>query len=209
MIKIDHLVKNYGNICAVDDISFEIEAGEIVGLLGPNGAGTTTCVKLLLGLAWPLWGASVSVLGQKYGECNILELRKKVAWVSPFLNTWAADSTYSRRWTAREIVLGGIDSTIGFFRTPTAEDLEQAENAAWRLMQKFDPGIQIPQITYNRKFAVRDLSGSISGLLQLKELDSGPEFRKALSRSALDLLSAVGNVGTGERTRILDEIEKI
>ena len=95
------------------------------------------------------------------------------------------------------------------FLTARVDLLEQAENAAWHLMQKFDPGIQIPQITYNRKFAVRDLSGSISGLLQLKELDSGPEFRKALSRSALDLLSAVGNVGTGERTKILDEIEKI
>ena len=38
MIKIEHLVKNYGSNCAVDDISFEVKKGEIVGLLGPNGA---------------------------------------------------------------------------------------------------------------------------------------------------------------------------
>lgn len=49
MIKIEHLVKNYGNHCAVDDISFEVEAGEIVGFLGPNGAGKSTTMNILTG----------------------------------------------------------------------------------------------------------------------------------------------------------------
>lgn len=49
MIKIDHLVKNYGTNCAVDDISFEVEAGEIVGFLGPNGAGKSTTMNILTG----------------------------------------------------------------------------------------------------------------------------------------------------------------
>ncbi len=95
------------------------------------------------------------------------------------------------------------------FLTARAELLEQAENAAWTLMQKFDPGIHIPQISYNRKFAVRDLADSIGGLLQLRELGSGPSFRRALSRSALDLLDAVGNVGNADREKILDEISNI
>ena len=49
MIKIDHLVKNYGATCAVDDVSFEIAEGEIVGLLGPNGAGKSTMMNILTG----------------------------------------------------------------------------------------------------------------------------------------------------------------
>lgn len=49
MIKIEHLVKNYGTNCAVDDISFEVETGEIVGFLGPNGAGKSTTMNILTG----------------------------------------------------------------------------------------------------------------------------------------------------------------
>ena len=49
MIKIEHLVKNYGANCAVDDISLTIGEGEIVGFLGPNGAGKSTTMNILTG----------------------------------------------------------------------------------------------------------------------------------------------------------------
>ena len=49
MIKIEHLIKNYGTNCAVDDISFEVEQGETVGFLGPNGAGKSTTMNILTG----------------------------------------------------------------------------------------------------------------------------------------------------------------
>ena len=47
MIRVDHLSKFYGPIKAVDDISFQIAKGEIVGFLGPNGAGKSTTLRIL------------------------------------------------------------------------------------------------------------------------------------------------------------------
>jgi len=49
MIKVEHLTKRYGNIVAVNDISFSLEEGDIVGFLGPNGAGKTTTMRILTG----------------------------------------------------------------------------------------------------------------------------------------------------------------
>ncbi|RME54513.1 MAG: ATP-binding cassette domain-containing protein [Caldilineae bacterium] len=53
MIHVEHLSKAYGAIQALDDVSFHIEPGEIVGLLGPNGAGKTTIIKILTGYLQP------------------------------------------------------------------------------------------------------------------------------------------------------------
>jgi ABC-2 type transport system ATP-binding protein len=47
MIKVENLTKYYGEICAVNDIGFQIDRGEILGLLGPNGAGKTTFMRIL------------------------------------------------------------------------------------------------------------------------------------------------------------------
>ena len=53
MIEVDHLTKSYGQARAVDDISFTVEKGEILGFLGPNGAGKTTLFKMIQGLEKP------------------------------------------------------------------------------------------------------------------------------------------------------------
>jgi ABC-2 type transport system ATP-binding protein len=50
MIRAEHLAKRYGNTVALDDISFEVEAGKVTGFLGPNGAGKSTTMRLMLGL---------------------------------------------------------------------------------------------------------------------------------------------------------------
>jgi ABC-2 type transport system ATP-binding protein len=61
-INVEHLVKSYGPIRAVDDISFQVSRGEVFGMLGPNGAGKTTTVEIIEGLRWADSGR-VSVLG--------------------------------------------------------------------------------------------------------------------------------------------------
>lgn len=62
VIKVTGLRKNYGGLCAVNGIDFEISRGECFGLLGPNGAGKTTTVKMLT-CALPLSGGDITVEG--------------------------------------------------------------------------------------------------------------------------------------------------
>ena len=57
MIKVENLVKRFGEVAAVDDVSFEVDAGEIFAFLGPNGAGKTTTIKMLTTLLKPTGGA--------------------------------------------------------------------------------------------------------------------------------------------------------
>lgn len=56
MIKIQNLTKYYGELCAVNDVSFDIQKGEILGLLGPNGAGKSTIYRILTGYLSPTSG---------------------------------------------------------------------------------------------------------------------------------------------------------
>ena len=53
MIEIKELTKTYGNVKAVDKITFSVSKGEVFGLLGPNGAGKTTTIKMLTALSRP------------------------------------------------------------------------------------------------------------------------------------------------------------
>ena len=57
MIQVEHLVKTFGEFTAVDDVSFNVAAGEIFAFLGPNGAGKTTTIKMLTTLLKPTSGA--------------------------------------------------------------------------------------------------------------------------------------------------------
>jgi len=96
---------------------------------------------------------------------------------------------------------------VGQFLAARADLLEQAELAAWRLVHAYDPGIPLPEVVYNRKFAVRDLESSIGGLLKLNTLSSGRCFGRAVRRAALELLDAVSGIPEGEKQQIQQEID--
>ena len=66
-IQIQGLVKRYGPVTAVDNLSFEVQPGTITGFLGPNGAGKTTTLRMLLGLVTPDAG-SATINGRRYAE---------------------------------------------------------------------------------------------------------------------------------------------
>jgi len=62
MIKTEHLSKRYETLTAVDDVSFEVRPGEVLGFLGPNGAGKTTTMRMLAGFITPT-GGKASICG--------------------------------------------------------------------------------------------------------------------------------------------------
>lgn len=62
MIKVSNLTKNFDDFCAVNDISFTVEPGEVLGFLGPNGAGKSTTMKIITGFLTPSKG-QISVMG--------------------------------------------------------------------------------------------------------------------------------------------------
>ena len=62
MIKTEHLTKHYGTLTAVEDVSFQVGPGEVLGFLGPNGAGKTTTMRMLAGFVTPTSG-SASICG--------------------------------------------------------------------------------------------------------------------------------------------------
>ena len=96
---------------------------------------------------------------------------------------------------------------VGQFLAARADLLEQAELAAWRMLHAYDPAVTVPEVVYNRKFAVRDLERSISGLLKLSAVSSGKCFQKAVRRAALELLDAVSGIPEGEKQQIQREID--
>lgn len=79
MIRIENLVKNYGNVEALRSINFELNAGEILGFLGANGAGKSTTLKLMTGYLTPTSG-NVHVNNQNILDHSI-EIRRQIGYL--------------------------------------------------------------------------------------------------------------------------------
>ena len=79
MIEVSGLTKRYGDVVAVDAVSFSVERGEVVGFLGPNGAGKTTTMRMLTGFLPPSDG-SASIAGHDIFE-DSLGARRSVGYL--------------------------------------------------------------------------------------------------------------------------------
>ena len=79
MIHVEHLCKDYGPTHALDDVSFDVAQGEVVGLLGPNGAGKTTAMRILTGYLPPSDGQA-SIAGYDVFE-DSLQARARIGYL--------------------------------------------------------------------------------------------------------------------------------
>ena len=76
-LEVDRLVKRFGDLTAVNDVSLEVQAGECLGLLGPNGAGKSTLIRSIVGRVIPD-GGRVAVFGSAAASTTA---RMALGWV--------------------------------------------------------------------------------------------------------------------------------
>lgn len=86
MIQVNHLSRHYGDFKAVDDVSFGIQQGEVIGLLGHNGAGKTTIMKMLTGFLEPTAG-SITIDGLSIGK-DTQAIQQRIGYLPENCPVW-------------------------------------------------------------------------------------------------------------------------
>ena len=114
MLELTHVTKRFGSVLALDDVTFAVTAGQIVGFLGPNGAGKSTCLGILTGLVTPDEGAAT--VG---GVCYV-DLPNPAATVGSLLSTEGFHPSRSGLETLRMAAL-----TLGLPRQRVGEVLAE------------------------------------------------------------------------------------
>ncbi len=130
VIEVENLVKSYGLIKAVDDISFHVEPGEVFGMLGPNGAGKTTTVEIIEGLRKADSGR-VTVLG--------MDVAKVPTRIKQKIGAQLQAPSLMPSLTVREL----LDTFSGFYKHSLP----------------IDDVIELLALTESRKVLVKNLSG--------------------------------------------------
>jgi ABC-2 type transport system ATP-binding protein len=92
MIQVQGLIKTYGDVLALDNVSFQVERGEIVGFLGPNGAGKTTTMRILTGYMPPSAG-QVAIAGYDV-FADSLEVRRRIGYLPETVPLYTEMSVY-------------------------------------------------------------------------------------------------------------------
>ncbi len=191
------LTKHFGSVRAVEDLSFAVEPGEVVGFLGPNGAGKTTTIRMLVDLIRPTRGR-VEVLGSDPRRGGP-ELRRRIGYVP-------GDLAMYNRLTGRQL-LGFLGALRGNRDATTAEALAE------RIGGVLDRPIGTLSRGNRQKLGVVQAFAHEPDLLVLDEPTSGLDpvaqrtfralVREATARGAAVLLSS--HV-LGEVQRIADRV---
>ena len=114
MISVQHLTKKYGSFTAVNDISFEVEKGEIVGFLGPNGAGKSTTMKILTGYLPPTHGKA-SIAGFDVFAQSI-EARRRLGYLpenTPLYTDMKVGEYLRYRAALKGVPMGKVRERVG------------------------------------------------------------------------------------------------
>ncbi len=181
-IQLSSLTKVYGSVVAVSGLSFEVEAGEVVGLLGPNGAGKSTTLQMISGLVRPTSG-TVSLFGRDLHK-NFLEIAPRMGIVTERPSFY--DSLSARRNLMVLAQISGREITVD-----RALDLVGLLNCAGRKVGTFSHGMR------QRLSLAQALLGEPE-LLVLDEATTGLD-----AETAQDILKLLRRLATQARVTIV------
>lgn len=132
-IEVRHLTKRFGDVVAVDDVSFAVEPGSVTGFLGPNGAGKTTTLRMLLGLIEPTAGSAT------IGPLPYRELTQPLRHVGAVLE---AASYYPGRTARNHLNVHAAAGCIDRHRVDEVLDLVGLAGSARRRVGGFSLGMR-------------------------------------------------------------------
>jgi ABC-2 type transport system ATP-binding protein len=194
-LRVDNLRKSYQDNKAVDDISFDVERGEIFALLGPNGAGKTTSIEILEGFL-QRDGGSVEVLGVDPGD------RQHLRWLRERIGVVLQELAVESFFTVRQV----LERNAGFYPNPRPID-EVIELVG--LAEKSDAKVKKLSGGQQRRL---DIGLGIVGnpeLLFLDEPTTGLD--PAARRTTWDLIRLLSSQGTTVlmSSHYMDEVEAL
>ncbi|MBV8208258.1 MAG: ABC transporter ATP-binding protein [Acidobacteria bacterium] len=197
-LEVQNLVKCFGRVRAVDDLSFSVARGSIFGLLGPNGAGKSTTLKILTTLSRPT-GGSASVLGFDVVK-KPLEVRRRIASVI--------------QETAVDLLLSVRDNLLTFARFHQLERAT-AERRAAEMIERFrladEAGRKVQDLSggFRRRVQVAKTFMVETPVLFLDEFSTGMD--PLLKREVMTMLREEARRGRTIvlTTQILSEAEEL
>jgi ABC-2 type transport system ATP-binding protein len=137
IIQTEALTRAYGSLKAVDQLSIDIEAGEVFGLLGPNGAGKTTTIKMLTTLL-PLTSGKALVAGYDV-QCQPAQVRRKIGYVPQLISADGTLTGYENLLIFAKLYdLPRSDREV---RIHAALDFMELEDSANKLVRQYSGGM--------------------------------------------------------------------
>lgn len=122
MLEVEHLDVDYRGVVAVEDVSFRVSPGQMVGIIGPNGAGKSTLVKAILGLI-PVSDGTI-----KFCNCPVHKQLRSIAYVP---QRTQVDWDYPI--TVQNVVMMARTVNTGWFRKPSRKSKEIVKSALHRV----------------------------------------------------------------------------
>jgi len=196
-INVQNLTKRYGTVLAVDDISFQVKPGELVGFLGPNGAGKTTCMRILTtwlpassGYAWL---AGYDVMYQS------MEVRKSVGYLPESVPLYT--ELRVREYLTYRAKLKGVERTGRTARIDYCVDKCRIKEVQNRLLGTLSKG-------YRQRVGLADAMLADPPILILDEPTSGLD--PVQIAESLNTIKELGGKHTVLfSTHILSEVERV